>query len=147
MYKIYIASPYTIGWQNDNVKRQIDAAHLLMDKGFAPYTPLLTHFQAMVHPRPESDWLKLDLEYLKICDAVFRIIPRDDKGNIIPSSGADLEEKTAKENNIPVFHFYSIKNMEDTLKNETYSKILFSIKKNKEERRIATLYSDISISK
>lgn len=147
MYKIYIASPYTNGWQSENVKRQMDASHLLMDKGFAPYTPLLTHFQAMVHPRPESDWLKLDLEYLKVCDAVFRIIPRDNKGNIIPSSGADLEEKTAKENNIPVFHFYSVEDMKKRLDNEILSKILFTIKMQKEERRIATLYSDISVSK
>lgn len=117
MLKIYIASPYTIGSQANNVKRQIDASHILMNNGYAPYTPLLSHFQEMVHTRPEKDWMNLDLEYLKICDAVFRIIPIDDDGNIIPSRGADLEEKIAKENNIPIFFFKSVDDLKKQLNN------------------------------
>jgi hypothetical protein len=115
MYKIYIASPYTHGWQAENVKRQIDAATLLMDNGFAPYAPLLFHYIELQHPRPESLMLQIELEFLKTCDAVFRIIPRDKNGQIIPSKGADLEEKTAKKHGIPVFHFHSVEDLKENL--------------------------------
>jgi len=115
MYKIYIASPYTLGGQAENVRRQIDAGNVLMDFGYAPYIPLLFHFQELVHPRPESEMLALELEYLKVCDAVFRIIPRDKNNNVIISRGADLEEQTADDLLIPVFKFFSVDGIYDTL--------------------------------
>lgn len=139
MLKIYIASPYTHGWQADNVKRQLDASHILMDHGYAPYTPLLTHFQEMIHTRLEKDWLDLDIEYLKVCDAVFRIIPTDNNGDIIPSKGADLEEETAIKNDIPVFHFHSIKDLKYQLNNERKTVIDKIINEKVELRFFETL--------
>jgi len=115
MYKIYIASPYTLGGQAQNVRRQIDAGDVLMDFGYAPYTPLLFHFLELVHPRPEHEMLALKLEYLKVCDAVFRIIPMDKNDDIIISKGADLEEQTADDNLIPVFTFFSVDSIRDIL--------------------------------
>lgn len=103
--KIYIASPYTSGNNGRNVRRQMDVADILLDLGYTPFIPLLTHFQHMVHPRTEEQWLEWDLDWLKTCDAVIRIRPLDKEGKEIPSFGADLEEKTAREFGIPVYTF------------------------------------------
>ena len=102
MKKIYIASPYTVGDIAVNVKRQIDCANELMDLGFAPFVPLYSHFQHMVHPRPYQDWTKLDLVWVESCDALLRLDGE--------SSGADGEVEYAKKLGIPVF--YSIEELE-----------------------------------
>lgn len=101
MIKVYIASPYTIGDVAVNVKLQLDTANKLMDLGFAPYVPLLTHFQHLVHPRPYGDWIKLDNEWVLVCDCVLRLGGE--------SKGADAEVELAKKNHIPVY--YSIKEL------------------------------------
>jgi len=110
--RIYIASPYTNGWQSDNVRRQMDAANILMDLGFSPYTPLLTHFQSMIHPRKERDWLNLDLEWLSVCQALIRIKPIIN-GKELLSSGADEEEQKAKDLGLPIFIFNTLEEMEN----------------------------------
>lgn len=103
MVRIYIASPYTKGDVAVNVKLQLDCTDELINLGFAPFTPLYSHFQHMAHPRPYEDWLKLDLEWVSVCDCILRL-PGE-------SSGADREVEFAKANGIRVF--YSI----DELKN------------------------------
>ena len=95
MIKVYIASPYTKGDVAVNVKRQLDCANTLMDLGLAPFAPLYSHFQHMAHPRPYEDWVKIDLEWVKVCDCVLRL-----EGE---SSGADGEVKFAEQLSIPVF--------------------------------------------
>ncbi len=94
--KIFISSPYTIGDTAVNVRAQIDAADKLMDHGFTPFLPLLSHFQHMIHARPYDDWLRNDLEWLYVCDAVLRL-PGESKG-------ADLEVRHAKRLGLPVFY-------------------------------------------
>jgi len=101
MKKIFISSPYTIGDTGENVRAQIQAANELMDLGFTPFIPLLSHFQHIVFPRPYQDWIENDLEWLEVCDAVLRL-PGESKG-------ADLECERAKELGIPVY--YSINNL------------------------------------
>lgn len=96
MIKVYIASPYTKGDVAVNVKKQLDCFAELMDKGYAPFAPLYSHFQHMAHPRPYEQWIKLDLEWVKVCDCVLRL-PGE-------SSGADGEVSYAQENNIPVYY-------------------------------------------
>lgn len=96
MLKIYIASPYTIGDVAVNVKRQLDVADELMDMGFAPFAPLYSHFQHMAHPRPYTDWIKVDLEWVAACDCVLRLDGE--------SKGADGEVEYAKRIGIPVFY-------------------------------------------
>jgi len=96
MIKVYIASPYTKGDVAVNVKTQMDTADELMNKGFVPFTPLYSHFQHMAHPRPYEDWLKLDFEWIPVCDCILRL-PGD-------SSGADNEVEFAITNNILVFY-------------------------------------------
>ena len=96
MKKIYIASPYTKGDTALNVKAQIDVADKLIDLGFAPFCPLYSHFQHMIHPRPYEDWIRLDNEWVLACDAVLRL-PGE-------SRGADGEVNLAKANSIPVVY-------------------------------------------
>ncbi|MFI5150916.1 MAG: DUF4406 domain-containing protein, partial [Bacteroidia bacterium] len=79
-----------------NVKTAMDIANELMNLGFAPYCPHLTHFLHINNWQPYEKWLELDCEYLLICDAVLRL-----EGE---SSGADKEVILAQKNNIPVFY-------------------------------------------
>ena len=97
MIKVFISSPYTNGDVAENVNRQIRAANDLMDRGFAPFTPLLYHFQHLIMPRPYVDWILLDLVWLEQCDCVLRL------PSLIESPGADKECTRAAELGIPVF--------------------------------------------
>jgi nucleoside 2-deoxyribosyltransferase len=94
--KVYIASPYTLGDVAINVKAQMDMADRLMSAGFVPFAPLYSHFQHMAHPRPYTDWIKFDLEWIKVCDCLLKL-PEE-------SSGADEEVEYAKKIGIPVFY-------------------------------------------
>lgn len=96
MIKVYIASPYTKGDIAVNVKAQIDVVDVLMDLGFAPYSPLYSHFQHMAHPRPYTDWVEIDLVWVEVCDCLLRL-PGE-------STGADGEVKLALELGKPVFY-------------------------------------------
>lgn len=99
MIKVYIASPYTLGDVAVNVKRQIDAVDELMNKGFAPFAPLYSHFQHMAHPRPYKDWTDIDLVWVGVCDCVLRLDGE--------SMGADSEVEFAKTFNIPIFYSFN----------------------------------------
>ena len=101
MIKVYIASPYTLGDVAINVKMQIDVANQLINYGFAPFVPLLSHFQHLIHPRDYQDWVKLDMEWIASCDVMLRL-PGESKG-------ADAEVKLAEQLDIPVFyHIYDL---------------------------------------
>ena len=95
MIKVYIASPYSMGDNTENINRQIDMASALRDHGFTPYAPLMSHFEDMRHPRPWGDWIEHDLEWLKVCDCVLRLDGE--------SKGADMEVEYAVKLGIPVF--------------------------------------------
>jgi len=110
MIKVYIASPYTNGWHADNVKRQLDAMKILMDNGFVPFAPLLTHFCEIHHGSESLDWFGWELEWLKLCDVLVRIRPDDKDGNEIPSPGSDIEVETAYQNAVTV---YNLKNLDE----------------------------------
>lgn len=97
--RVYVAGPYTKPYPPYNVRKAIDAAQELADAGHFPYIPHLTMFWDMAYARPYDYWMRLDEEFLKVCEAVVRI-PGE-------SSGADQEEKVAKKLGIPVF--YSVK--------------------------------------
>lgn len=94
--RVYIASPYTIGDPAANVRRQMEAANLLIGSGFAPFIPLLYHFQHITFPRPYEDWMALDLTWITVCNCLLRL-----EGE---SAGADREVEHAQKNNIPVFY-------------------------------------------
>jgi Domain of unknown function (DUF1937) len=96
MKLIYIASPYTIGDQAENVGNQIRCANELMDLGFAPISPLcFTHFQHMMFPRPHEEWMEYDKTLVQICHGLLRL-PGESKG-------ADIEVAHALQKGVPVF--------------------------------------------
>jgi len=109
--KVYIASAYSNGWMPDNVRRQIEAKHILMDYGFIPFAPLENHFSEIFKHRKESDWMEWDLEWLKVCDILIRIRSYENNNEVI-SPGSDKEMEIAKQNDILIFQFNSLKDLE-----------------------------------
>ena len=94
MIKVYIASPYTLGDVAVNVKLQLDTFAELLDLGYLPFAPLLSHFVHMAHPRPYNVWTSYDDEWVRVCDVVYRLSGE--------SKGADNEVRLAESLNIPV---------------------------------------------
>jgi hypothetical protein len=98
MKKIFISGPYTHGDVAQNVKRSMDMANSLLNAGFAPYCPHLTHFLHMNSFQEYDIWLRLDIAYLETCDAILRLSGK--------SNGADKEVEFALRHNILVFYSY-----------------------------------------
>jgi len=94
--KVYIASPYTFGDPAVNVRRQMDYADKLIDLGFYPFAPLMSHFQHMHNPRPYEQWMEIDAVWVTACDCVLRLSGK--------STGADREVKQAQGEGKPVFY-------------------------------------------
>lgn len=93
--RVYVAGPYTKGDPCVNTKAAIDVGNELLDEGHEPFVPHLSHFWHTVSPRPYEDWLRLDLAFVKVCQAVIRL-PGESKG-------ADREVDTALAFGIPFF--------------------------------------------
>ncbi len=98
---IYVAAPYTIGDVGQNVRRSILACEKLVEMGYTPYNPLLSHFWHMISPHEYEYWLAIDFEVIKLCDGILRL-PGE-------SAGADQEIEFAKSLGIPVY--YSIEEL------------------------------------
>jgi len=111
--KVYIASPYSNGDKEDNVQLQMDATYQLLIMGFNPYMPTYNHFIQKRHPDIDNNfpWLEIDKQWLKECNILIRLHPKDNLDVEIPSPGADEEEAYAKELGIPVFHFETLSEM------------------------------------
>jgi len=92
---VYIACPYTQGDMCVNVKNAHAMWEALFQEGFAPFNPLLTHYQALFQQHEYHEWLDYDMVWLKKCDAVLRLPG--------PSVGAEREVEVAMELGIPVF--------------------------------------------
>ena len=101
--KVYICSPYTNGDKEKNVEFQMEMADQLISLGFFPFTPLYYHFQHTYIPRYDSDWLKLDFVWLRLCDCIIRF-KTIYEGKVLDSHGSDLEEEEARRIGIPVFY-------------------------------------------
>ena len=116
MIKVYIASPYTIGDKQENVNLQIDAAEILFQHGYLGHVPLYNHYHQLRHPHSHIDWLKVDFEWLDMCDILIRIKPINHETGIeIASPGADGEEARARELGIPVFTFATLIELDEFL--------------------------------
>lgn len=105
MKKVFIASPYSHGDINENLKKQRDAANILIDLGLIPL-PISFCYHFLEKPRDYQLWINITLEWVEDCDILLRL-PGD-------SIGADGEVERAKELGIPVF--YSIDDLTDFLK-------------------------------
>ncbi len=96
--KVYIASPYTNEAPEQvekNVYRSMVVADLLIDEGYIPVMPLLSHFYDKIFPRSYDFWMEYCFALLKDCDACLRL-----KGE---SEGADREVAFCYDNDIPVY--------------------------------------------
>jgi len=92
--RVYVAGPISSN-VFEGVHRGSAAGRKLFLDGLAPFVP---HFDAYWW-LPEGNWrayLEYDLEYVSICDAVYRLSGE--------SRGADLETRIAVEHGIPVFY-------------------------------------------
>ena len=96
MRYIYVAGPYTKGDVALNVKHALYAATVLFAMGYMPYVPHLTHFWHLIYPHDYEDWMRLDFEWIRRCDALLRLSGE--------SAGADREVAFATELGIPVFY-------------------------------------------
>lgn len=94
--KIYIASPYTIGDQINNVRTQMIVFETLHSFGMMPFAPLWGSFQNLVFPYTREEWLEWCSTWVKSCDCLLRL-PGESKG-------ADEEVRVAIMNSIPVYY-------------------------------------------
>lgn len=101
MIRVYCAGPITKPDMRANALIAIKYADVLLELGFAPFVPQLSVFWSEFSPHPYEVWLKLDFEWLSVCNALLRI-PGE-------SPGADREVQFAHDHFIPVF--YSIENL------------------------------------
>lgn len=92
--RVYVAGPISSN-VFEGVQRGVAVGRKLFLDGLAPFVP---HFDAYWW-LPDGNWrsyLEYDLEYVSICDAVYRLAGE--------SKGADLECRVATEHGIPIFY-------------------------------------------
>ncbi len=107
---IYCAGPYSADTEQgrlENTKRAMDVALELIDRGYYPYAPHLSHFldthaQEKGIELPWEFWMEYNDVWLTKCDALFFI------GE---SRGACIELERAKELGLQIF--YSVEEVPD----------------------------------
>ena len=92
---LYIAGPYTKGDVVMNVRKAISIASLARSRGWLPFCPHLSHLWHMVDPHHYDYWMAMDLEWLELADALYRLVGE--------SPGADVEVAAAEARGIPVY--------------------------------------------
>jgi len=92
--KVYVAGPYT-SEPGSNVHTAIKAAQRLVEAGHVPFVPHLYHLWHLIIPGSYEQWIMLDLEWLRSCNALIRLPGK--------SSGADKEVAFAMELGIKVY--------------------------------------------
>ena len=104
---VYVAGPYTHEDVAQNVRRAIGVADILLNNGYFPYVPHLTHFWHLVSPHSHAEWIRLDEVWLAKCDALVRL-----PGS---SPGADHEIRLAQAWQIPVISLRATENVAERL--------------------------------
>ncbi len=99
--KIYIAGPYSLDDPIINTRNVILAAEKIIELGHIPFVPHLNLLWHLVVPHPPEFWYKLDLEWLKECDAILRLDGE--------SQGSDNEILFAERLELKIF--YSVKDI------------------------------------
>ena len=92
---VYLAGPYSIGDQAENVRNMIYYADKLMDMGAIVYNPLLSHFHQIFSPRSQRFWYDQTLKFVAKCDLLF-FLPGE-------SRGVEQEIKHARDLWIPTY--------------------------------------------
>ncbi|MBU4270923.1 MAG: DUF4406 domain-containing protein [Planctomycetes bacterium] len=94
--RIYISGPLTSsGNVRENLERAMGAARALIDAGFAPFTPHLSYHLDPAEELPHATWMKIELPWVSVADAVLRL-PGE-------SVGANIEVSHARKLGVPVF--------------------------------------------
>lgn len=93
--RIYISGPITRGNHADNYWEFSNTFQRLVDLGCAPFNPGNTMTFPGNHLIPHEVWMEVDLPWVEVADAVFRITG--------DSVGADMECELAREKGIEVF--------------------------------------------
>jgi hypothetical protein len=101
-----VAGPYSASSEQErelNTLKAIEAGLALFKLGHTPFIPHLTHYVDLhAHrtgvPMTWQDYMRLDLEWLKVCDALLFLGP---------SKGADMELQYALKAGIRVFRSLS----------------------------------------
>ena len=94
--RIYVAGPYSKPDPTHNVHVAVTLGQLLLDRGYVPFVPHVTHLWQLISPNDYETWMDWDFEWLRTCDAVLRLAG--------DSPGADREVALANSLGIPVFH-------------------------------------------
>ena len=92
---IYIAGPITLGPIEENVRKPIEIADGIIERGHGVIVPQLTIFWQFISPHTWQEWIDMDDVIIRKCDALYRM-PGESKG-------ADHEVELAREIRIPVF--------------------------------------------
>lgn len=97
---IYVSGPITTGGNVPvNVRKGIEAAVLIMDRGYVVICPHEKAFgMEMLAPRSYEAWMQYDFRCIDACDAVYRM-PE-------PSVGGDREVEYALKTGKPVYHSF-----------------------------------------
>src|SRR5688572_1208750 len=97
MKTVYLAGPYTKPDPVVNTREAILWGAYLRDAyNVRVFVPHFTHFEHLLAPKPYEHWLKIDLDWLPLCDVLYRM-PGE-------SSGADAEVIEAEKQGIPVVY-------------------------------------------
>lgn len=94
--RVYVAGPMSKGPLEENIRRAIDTANVLMQNGFHPFVPHFYYVMQITCPQDYERWMELDFAFISACEALLRI-PGESKG-------ADREIVYAAERGIPVFY-------------------------------------------
>lgn len=99
MVKVYVSGPLTQGATGPSllhVRQALEVAEMITDWGALPFVPHLNAFWEMVFPgHTYGFWMRMDLEWLEACDAVYVI------DGYCP--GCEIEIEHAAKRGIPVF--------------------------------------------
>jgi hypothetical protein len=109
---IYIASPYAIGDQEENVNKSLEIAEAIVRMNAIPVVPLLTHWWDKKYPHPHSYWIQYTLQLVELCDGMLRVAGE--------SKGADGEVARALELGMPVV--YSLEELDQLINSGYFSK-------------------------
>lgn len=96
---IYVAGPYTVGNQSQNVYNALHFGDYLLSRGATPYIPHLSHHWSLStiggSERTYDEWMDICFNVLHRCNALVRL-----RGE---SPGSEMEVEYAKELQIPIF--------------------------------------------
>jgi hypothetical protein len=80
-----------------NVRKAIEVGEEIAKRGHVPFIPHLTMLWHILYPHTDIEfWYNYDNEWLKSCDALFRI-PGE-------STGAEDEVRLARRLGFPIYH-------------------------------------------